>query len=260
MPELARPLGVGRVAEVFDWEDGQVLKLFRSQFPRDWVDYETRVTSAAHAACALAPRVYGQVEIAGRCGILLERIAGPSMLRELPRRLYNIGRYGRILADVHARIHAQGTVGLPSQHDRLAHDIETAPHLSAGQRSAALHALENQPRQDVLCHMDFHPDNVLLTPGGPRVIDWMNSCTGSPWADVARTYLMLRIGEPLEITFKVRLLLLARGWLRSAYMSRYLSLRPDLHGEFQTWLPIVAAARLADKIPGEEERLLAMCD
>jgi aminoglycoside phosphotransferase (APT) family kinase protein len=258
MPEITQPIAAGRMAEIYPWEEGQVLKLFRGPAARESVTYEASVTAAAHAAGAPAPAVFGQIEAQGRCGILLERVHGPSILASLSRHPLRTGQNGRLLAELHADMHQRTAVGLPVQRDRLAWAINAAPHLAPTQRSAALQTLDNRPRGSSLCHMDFHPDNVILTAAGPRIIDWMTACIGDPWADVARTYLMLLIGEPLSTSPVVRLLILARDWMRRSYLQRYLSLRPDPGGEMQAWLPIIAAARLNENIPNEKEKLLAM--
>ncbi len=41
-------IGVGRTAEVYDWGDGWVLKLYRDQFPRAWVKYEAELGRPIH--------------------------------------------------------------------------------------------------------------------------------------------------------------------------------------------------------------------
>ena len=41
-----------------------------------------------------------------------------------------------------------------------------------------------------LVHFDLHPDNVLLGPDGPVLIDWTNAHAGDPDADVALTWLI----------------------------------------------------------------------
>lgn len=41
-----------------------------------------------------------------------------------------------------------------------------------------------------LVHFDLHPDNVLLGPDGPVLIDWTNARGGDPDADVALTWLI----------------------------------------------------------------------
>ncbi len=45
-------VGIGRTAEVFDWEDGWVLKLYRAPIPRAWVEHEAElVTSPSRGLC-----------------------------------------------------------------------------------------------------------------------------------------------------------------------------------------------------------------
>src|SRR5690606_37222019 len=44
---------------------------------------------------------------------------------------------------------------------------------------------------DRILHLDLHPDNVLLTPDGPMVIDWTNSQEGLPGLDWAMSALIL---------------------------------------------------------------------
>ena len=41
-----------------------------------------------------------------------------------------------------------------------------------------------------LLHLDLHPDNVLMSPTGPVVIDWTNARAGDPDTDVALTWLI----------------------------------------------------------------------
>ena len=41
-----------------------------------------------------------------------------------------------------------------------------------------------------LLHLDFHPDNVLLSGRGPVVIDWANARAGEPALDVAMTWVI----------------------------------------------------------------------
>jgi aminoglycoside phosphotransferase (APT) family kinase protein len=48
----------------------------------------------------------------------------------------------------------------------------------------------------------LHPDNVLLSPGGPVVIDWTNSRAGDPRFDVAMTWVICTTsGGPGERLF-----------------------------------------------------------
>ncbi|WP_017573806.1 phosphotransferase [Nocardiopsis halotolerans] len=53
-----------------------------------------------------------------------------------------------------------------------------------------LHRLPAPSGTGGLLHMDLHPDNVVLTPAGPVVIDWTNAGEGDPDLDVAMTALI----------------------------------------------------------------------
>ena len=70
----------------------------------------------------------------------------------------------------------------------------------------------------------------------------MNGTQGHALADVARTSLMLTIGVSPNTTLMMRLML---GLLRKQFH------------QIKRWLPVVAAARVADNIPGEAPHLKA---
>jgi Ser/Thr protein kinase RdoA (MazF antagonist) len=68
----------------------------------------------------------------------------------------------------------------------------------AGQTLADLHnrlarvPARLSPDPDVrVLHLDLHPDNVLLGPRGPVLIDWRNTCEGPHDLDVAMSALIL---------------------------------------------------------------------
>ena len=86
--------------------------------------------------------------------LVLERIPGPTMWDDLRRRPWRLRRHVGTLADLHGRLHV------------IPHDGQS------------------------LLHLDLHPDNVLMSPTGPVVIDWTNARAGDPDTDVALTWLI----------------------------------------------------------------------
>lgn len=112
----------------------------------------------------------------------------------------------------------------PGFHERL-HRIAAPPILPAVSRG------------DRLLHLDLHPDNAILSPGGPFVVDWTNARRGDPAADVALTWLIVATnGGPLARLFL--------HW----FLSRFD--RADLVRE----LPAAAGLRLADVNVSDHER------
>jgi aminoglycoside phosphotransferase (APT) family kinase protein len=120
-------------------------------------------------------------------------------------------------------------------------------------RAPALARMDGLPEGDRVCHGDLHPDNILC--GGEKlvVIDWMNACAGDPAADAARTVLMLRSPHmPPGVPAYVRLLSrLFKKIVLGAYLKEYLRSGLAGRGEIEAWMPAVAAARLAEGLPGE---------
>lgn len=253
---LSHPFAVGRTAEVFDWKDGTVLKLYRDWCPSNWVDHEAHIAEVVTQAGLPAPHAFGVVEVNGRRGVVYERVNGESMLQAMRRQPFKMAAFGQMLADLHFEMHRQPVTTLPDQHAQLERSIKEAKRLPDDLRAAALKALSNLPGGDRLCHGDFHPDNIVMTPKGPRIIDWMTANQGNPWADVARTHLLLTLGQPPGNAIAIRLILLARGVFYRGYMLRYQSLTSEGREQLPAWIPIMAAARLNEDIANENAALL----
>ena len=50
-------------------------------------------------------------------------------------------------------------------------------------------------KENMLCHGDFHPQNIIVNDNTLRAIDWDNASAGDPLMDVARSFLLLYINE-----------------------------------------------------------------
>jgi uncharacterized protein (TIGR02172 family) len=255
-------IGVGRTAEVYAWGDHQILKLYRADMPREWVYHEARIGQIVAEAGLHAPAIGDTVEVDDRLGIIYERIDGPAMLDTLARRPWSWRSLARQFAEVHATMHNCVRPELPAQRQGFIRAIVYAPRLDDTVRQRILTALERMPDGESVCHGDFHPANLILSPRGPIVIDWMTACHGNAVADVARTVLMFRIAvlpEGMRLSQRVMTQLLRRAFL-SVYLRAYRTLRPLSQDEIETWQPILAAARLSEEIDAEETRLQSIAN
>lgn len=185
-----RLLGTGRNADVYDIGDGRVLRRYRDSRPHEAIAREVEVMRHARAHGVPVPEVFA---VSG-ADIVMERATGPTMLDMLARRPWTTWAHARLLARLHALVHA-------------------VPAL-AGLRT---------PFGDgpALLHMDLHPQNVILTSGGPLIIDWESSARGPGAADVAMTWVITLFSQvdasPMK-TASVSALqgLFARRFLRAA--------------------------------------------
>jgi aminoglycoside phosphotransferase (APT) family kinase protein len=148
----------GRDCFVFESGPGKVVR--RARDGRS-LEREASVMRHARRHGFPAPEVFD----AEGPDILMERIDGPSMMQDVARRPWRLRAHARLLAELHRQLAAIRAPGwLP----------------------AAEGCIGNS-----LLHLDLHPLNVLITPDGPRVIDWATACRGPAAADVANTWLTM---------------------------------------------------------------------
>jgi aminoglycoside phosphotransferase (APT) family kinase protein len=257
-----RLLAEGREAEIYEWGEGRVLRLMRSPEQREAMDRSTAAIVAARSFDVPTPEVFEVVDVDGRPGQIMERIDGVDLFSLVAARPWKLPSLVGTLGAIHADLHrTQIPEGLPSIHDFIRGRFESSSLVPADIADAARGALEDLPTGSSLCHGDYHPGNVLVVDDGVVVIDWTNAARGHSMADVARSRLMLRVGElPPGSPAVVRGLALAgraafwrlsvRAYGRAGTLDRPLVDR---------WEPVRAADRLAEDVEGERDALLATC-
>jgi aminoglycoside phosphotransferase (APT) family kinase protein len=214
--DLGDPIARGRDADVYGLGGGRVLRRYRRPGP---TDRERRVMAHARAHGYPVPKVYEWTAT----DMVMDRLDGPSMLADLARRPWRLVRHARTLAELHRRLHA----------------IPAPPDLPAPLGDG-----------DRLVHLDLHPANVVLTAAGPTVIDWPNAGRGDGLADVATTWVILRTSR-VEGPGALRLVAAAGQRLfAAAFLAGF-----DRRQVFRH-LPVVVAARLADRNVRDHERRL----
>ena len=149
-------------------------------------------------------------------------------------------------------MHRRDARGLEPVRERLTGKIQAVDDLSPEEKYTIQAELFRLPGETKLLHGDFHPDNILLTPRGPVIIDWIDATLGHPLADVARTWVIGNFGLPPEekvgqILFKIMIRI---------YLRRYFRQSPYTRTGLNDWLLPVAAGRLSENIPHEKEALL----
>ncbi|MFG6196436.1 phosphotransferase [Nonomuraea sp. JJY05] len=163
--EVGELLGSGRTADVYAIDDERVLRRYRIP-----IDARREAAVIAHVAGHgyPVPDLYPGARAA--TDLVMGRLPGPTMLRAMLD--------GEITAE-----EAGGTVA------RLLRRLHEIP------------ALASADPGDRVLHLDLHPDNVMLTPRGPVVIDWCNSQDGPPGLDCAMSAVIFAQAAVDEIEF-----------------------------------------------------------
>ena len=168
-------LASGRDSDIFEYGAGLVLRRSRAGHS---MESEARMMEYARGHGFPVPAVQELSD--DGADLVMERIDGSSMVDVAQRRPWTIRQQGRLLADLHERLHR-----IPAP------DWARDAPCGSGDR---------------LVHLDLHPLNVMLSDKGPVVIDWPNAARGDGNVDIALTWILISAGG------------IPTGWVRAAAM------------------------------------------
>ena len=175
------------------------------------------------------PKILEVTTIDGKWAIVSEFIEGTTLshlMRDNPEKKEE---YLDLLVETQMQIHSKHSPLLSRLKDKMNRKI-LAADLDPVTRYELLIRLEGLPTHDKLCHGDFCPSNVLLTPDGkPYIIDWAHATQGNASADVARTYLTFHLSGDAATAEKYLNLFCEKSGTDKRYV--------------QKWMPIVAASQ-----------------
>jgi hypothetical protein len=178
--------------------------------------------------------------------VVFERIQGPNLLQAVLHNPLRLTGYARLLACQQAALHAILAPMFPSQRQRIQGNLAGSTFLTEDQKRRLLQRLEGLPDGDKLCHGDFHPENIILTAGGPLIIDWEGCMCGSPSGDVAFTRLWIRCIPTYAKGGTARLLRQACSSFERAYLAEYNRTAPAPATDQPAWIALIAAASLRE--------------
>jgi aminoglycoside phosphotransferase (APT) family kinase protein len=248
---LGRPLATGSRSVIHEWGPDAVAKVSRLSTPDSWAGFEADYTGAVFACGVPVPAVLGLTTIDNRTVILSSRVHGPSMWEALIANPSDAAHYGNQLAEIHLQLlRTRPPITIPSQRSRLSCKIREAARTKGPRILRALDLLPENLTVLSLCHGDFHPKNIILSDGGPMVVDWFDVSRGNAYGDVMRTLLLLSDqAEPADSKYHLpgaSAPVLRK--LRDAYEQ---NMRESLQldsANMRIWRIIEAAARLAEDV------------
>lgn len=257
---LGSIVGVGRTANIYAYGHGKIIKLYNDFCQPDWVETECRNAQAAIDYEVNTPKIYEQVEVDGKMGVVYDRVDGINLGDGLQQHPSDIEVLAKKAADEHFKIHQVPYKCDYNQSLMFEHRIKEGTHLSDEEKDTIIQYAKQLPDTSKLCHGDLHPENYILTEEmNLVVIDWMSGYSGHPAGDVCRVLLTLEspsITDGMEASMATYVRDMVKLYM-TAYKNRYISLSgmsDSLINQFR--LPF-AALRLTENIEAEEEWLLA---
>ncbi len=220
-----------RAHKVVVKDKGTVLKIFDQEYKVSAILNEAMNEARAAETGLPVAKVLEVLKLRDHWCIRREWVEGDTLADVMLKDKKNSAKYLKQFVAIQCEIFSKTSERMGNLNDKLDKLISASP-LPKETRYDLHVKLQSMPRGKTLCHGDFNPTNVIITPKGDwRVIDWSHVRLGDPLADVAHTYLLLWLS----------------GYMASA--EKYMNLACDALNakvsDVQKWLPIVAAAASA---------------
>lgn len=210
-------------------QGNRVIKTFDDEYTKADVLNEALNHARIEETGLKVPAILAVDQVDGRWAIIKEYIKGDTLETCMRMHPKLEEEYLTLFVQQQVLIHTKTAPLLNRHADRLSSKI-AASELAATVRYHLCERVQDLVREKAVCHGDYNPSNVILTPGGEvYIIDWSHATQGSPAADVAQSYLLFLLSEG------------------EAYAQKYLQMAQDIEhiekDKVFAWLPILAAAQ-----------------
>lgn len=229
------------------YRDGDyAVKVFNEEYSKSDVLNEALNQARVEETGLAIPKIIEVTKIDNKWAIVTEFIEGKTLgqlMQEQPERTEELMEQ---FVDIQLSIHAERSPLLTKLTDKMQRKISETS-LDATTRYELHTRLAGMPKHVKVCHGDYNPSNVIITPDGkPYVIDWAHATQGNASADAARTYLLFMLAGDEK--------------LAEQYLRLYCRKSNTAKQYVQKWLPIVAASQSVKGKPEEREFLLKWAD
>lgn len=179
-------IGSGMIAKVYSW-NGYAYKCFNEGYPKEWIDYEYYQQAEVCKSTLPVPRYY-ESEFPNSIKMdLINGVLASELMRANKAAIMNDLLYW------FDKIHEVQGLKLYSLSQHLVEKIDNVP-ISDKERILAKQYIEAVEEEifepETLCHMDYHPLNLIYEGSNVHIIDWVTAKNGKAIWDYARTYVI----------------------------------------------------------------------
>ena len=233
-------IGSGKQADIFI-ENNFAIKLFKKNVSKNEIEYEMNLQKMAFELGLPVPKIYDIIEINGKYGFQMEYIKGISVGKIILNDTTKIDEY--LMKSIYMQININKIVTnkFPLMKEKLQNRIKNVNRLNINEKQILQEKLDQMEFNQNLCHGDFHVMNLIETSKEIKIIDWVDSTSGSIEADIYRTYLLYLINYK-EIA--------------ENYLKNYCKIAHIQKENVLKWAPIIAASRLTEGMENKENDIL----
>lgn len=239
---------IAKRADKTIYHDGnRIIKLFDESYSKADVLNEALNQSLIETETDLNVAKIAEVtKIDGKWAIVLDYIEGDTLEALMEKNPEKEDEYLELFVDLQLEMHKKTAPDLKKLKDKMNRKINMTD-LNATTRYELHTRLEGMPKHKKVCHGDFNPSNIIITPDGtPFIIDWAHVTQGNASADAARSYLLFNLAGKTELAEKYLKLFCQKSDTAKQYV--------------QNWIPIVAASQSVKNNPKERDFLMRWVD
>lgn len=231
-----------RTSKTIYRDKDKVIKLFNEDYSKADILNEALNQARVEETGLNIPKILEVTKIEGKWAIVLEFIEGKTLAQIMEEDKENFDKHLERFVDLQMEMHTHKAPLLNKLKDKMNRKI-TETGLDATIRYDLHTRLESMPKGTKLCHGDFNPSNIIITPDDKAyILDWSHATMGNASADVARTYLLFWLSGNIDGAEKYLELFCKKSDTAKQYV--------------QKWIPIVAASQSVKGKAEEREFLL----
>ncbi len=225
------------------YRDGdRAIKVFDEMYAKSDILNEALNQARVEETGLAVPRILEVTKLDGKWAIVSDFIEGETLASLLEKHPEKLNDYMDLFVALQMEVHSKHAPLLTKLKDKMNRKISEST-LDATTRYELHTRLEGMPKHKKVCHGDFNPGNIIITPEGKAyLLDWSHATQGNASADVARTYLLFCLEGKEDIA--------------ELYLKLFCQKSDTAKQYVQSWLPIVAASQSVKGKPEEKEFLL----
>lgn len=188
----------GNTAEIYEYSENLICKLFYSGYPSDYVKHEFYNATVAEKLGIRTPKAYEIIVDNEREGIVYDKIVGEELYHKLDG---NMDASFAVWMDKFVGFHKQ----LLQYRINNVMDYKDFLRMFAMDK-VTLAKIDMLADDNCFIHGDFHLGNVMVDETDSLVlIDMMNVCKGPALYDIARTYFLLKYDTNIQNEYLMRM-------------------------------------------------------
>jgi uncharacterized protein (TIGR02172 family) len=253
-------IGFGRTADVFEYNNDCILKLYNKQIDNNTIKREFDFSKFAYENNIPTPEPIEIIQEQGRAGIIYRKINGESLLKMLMKNIFKIKKIFSEMAELQYKINdMEFNDDTHTFKKYLKWAVEENKYINEAEKNEIQKYIKELPDGKKLCHGDFHPENILYCDEKYYIIDWMTGMQGTIAADVARTEMIIKNAEiPGKVPFIIKIVFrIMQDKMSKIYVKEYCKISGIKIDEIKIWkLPLYVARLNENNSNEEEERIL----